>query len=356
VSGFRVDAVPFVIESQNPRRKRIMHYDYLTDFRDFLQWREGDGILLGEANIVPKEDMNFFGNGDERMHMMFNFYVNQHMFYALASEDVRPLVRALEATRKIPKYAQWASFLRNHDELDLGRLTPEQRKRVYEKFAPSKDMQLYGRGIRRRLAPMLGNRQQLEMAYSLLFSLPGTPVLRYGDEIGMGDDLALPERSAVRTPMQWSNEPQAGFSRAKKTVLPVVNKGPYSYERVNVESQWRDVNSMLHWTANMIRLRKECPELGWGEYKTLTTGNSHVLAIRYDWRNNSLVTLHNFHEKPCSIFIDPGDNAGSKLTNLLPGEHSSADANGKHNIVLEGYGYRWYRLGGLGHILRREKY
>src|SRR5207249_5684081 len=129
------------------------------------------------------------------MHMMFNFYVNQHVFYTLASADVRPLEKALEATQRIPQYAQWASFLRNHDELDLGRLTKQQRQLTYEKFGPDKNMQLYGRGIRRRLAPMLGNRPQLEMAYSLMFSLPGTPVLRYGDEIGMGEDLRLSERN-----------------------------------------------------------------------------------------------------------------------------------------------------------------
>jgi maltose alpha-D-glucosyltransferase/alpha-amylase len=356
VSGFRVDAVPFVIESSRPRKKRILHYEYLSDFREFLQWREGDGILLGEANVIPKSDLNFFGERDDRMHMMFNFYVNQHVFYALASADTGPLARALEATRKIPEYAQWATFLRNHDELDLGRLQKAQRELVYEKFAPDKEMRVYGRGIRRRLAPMLGNRPQLELAYSLLFSLPGTPVLRYGDEIGMGDDLSLPERNSVRTPMQWSNEPQAGFSTAKKTAAPLINKGPYAYERVNVESQRPDINSILNWTERMIRLRKECPEFGWGKYRILQTGHRSVLAIHYEWRNNSLITLHNFHEKPCNISIEIQGKEGVTLTNLLPGESSQSAPNGKHKIVLEGYGYRWYRVGGLGHILKRERY
>jgi maltose alpha-D-glucosyltransferase/alpha-amylase len=356
VSGFRVDAVPFVIESSDPMKKRTLHYEYLSDFRDFLQWREGDGILLGEANIVPGEDMNFFGDGDERMHMMFNFYVNQHLFYALATADIRPLARAIEATRGIPRYAQWASFLRNHDELDLGRLTDEQRQVIYEKFGPDASMQLYGRGIRRRLAPMLGDRRKLEMAYSLMFSLPGTPVLRYGDEIGMGDDLRLPEREAVRTPMQWSGEPHAGFSSARKTVLPVISKGPYGYDRVNVESQRVDVNSLLNWTERMIRLRKECPEFGWGDYNIVSTGNPGVLAINYAWRKNRLLTLHNFHERPANVMLDLGRNEGLHLTNLLAGEHSDAGSNGKHTLVLEGHGYRWYRLGGFGHILKREKY
>jgi maltose alpha-D-glucosyltransferase / alpha-amylase len=356
VSGFRVDAVPFVIETQGVGQKQVRQYDYLTELRNFLQWRVGDAILLGEANVVPEEDDNFFGSEGDRMHMMFNFYVNQHAFYALASADVRPLARALRATAKIPEYAQWASFLRNHDELDLGRLTKEQRNLVYEKFGPDESMQLYARGIRRRLAPMLGSRPHLELAYSLMFSLPGTPVLRYGDEIGMGDDLDLKERNSVRTPMQWSDDAQAGFSTVKKTILPVISKGPYSYERVNVEAQRRDINSLLNWTERLIRLRKECPEIGWGTYQILNTGDSSVLGMRYDWRNNSVITLHNFNERPRSVTIDPGEKNGALLANLFAGEHSHAGPGGKHKIILEGYGYRWYRVGGLSHILKREKF
>ena len=356
VSGFRVDAVPFIIESMGPNGGREHNYQYLTDFRDFLQWREGDAILLGEANILPQENLKFFGPQGDRMHMMFNFYVNQHAFYALASADIRPLKHAIEATRRIPNYAQWASFLRNHDEVDLGRLTKQQRQLVYDKFGPEPGMQLYDRGIRRRLAPMLGNQAQLRMAYSLMLSLPGTPVLRYGDEIGMGDDLHLPERYSVRTPMQWCDEPQAGFSAGSKTVLPVIRDGPYSYRRINVESQRRDTNSLLNWTERMIRARKECPEIGWGTYKVLGTGDSSVLAVRFEWRNNALITVHNFCEKETSIIIDAGDESGGPLVDLFAEDRNDAEPNGKHKIVLEGFGYRWYRVGGLGHILRREKY
>ncbi len=356
VSGFRVDAVPFLIEERHPSGRRTNHFEYLNDFRDFLQWREGAAILLGEANIRPEDATDYFGHDGDRMHMLFNFYVNQHLFYALASEDARPLAKALEATGGLPAYAQWATFLRNHDELDLGRLSREQREAVYDKFGPEPRMQLYRRGIRRRLAPMLGNRPQQELAYSLVFSLPGTPVLRYGDEIGMGDDLRLKDRNSVRTPMQWSDEPQAGFSTSKRTVLPVISRGPWSYDRINVESQRLDNDSLLNWTERMIRLRKECPELGWGTFKILKTGDSGVLAIRYDWRNNALITLHNFHEKPRSITIDPGGMENRRLINLLSGAHSEAGSNQSHTIVLEGYGYRWYRCGNLAHILLREKF
>src|SRR6185369_9245708 len=190
VSGFRMDAVPFVIQKKGPIANHPEQFHILQDLRSFLQWRTGDAIILGEANVLPREDRQYFGDEADRMHMMFNFQVNQSVFYALASADVRPLVKALERTRVRPETSQWAHFLRNNDELDLGRLTEEQRQTVFSEFGPDKTMQLYDRGIRRRLAPMFnGDRRRLELAYSLLFTLPGTPVLRYGDELGMGDDL-----------------------------------------------------------------------------------------------------------------------------------------------------------------------
>src|SRR5688500_1876424 len=239
--------------------------------RRFLQWRNGQSVLLGEANVLPKDSDKYFGDEGNGIHLMFNFYVNQYIFYALATADVSPLADALEKTRLYFHTSQWAHFLRNHDELDLGRLTERQRQQVFDRFAPEKDMQLYDRGIRRRLAPMLGDRRHLELAYSVMFSLPGTPVIRYGDEIGMGDDQTLPERDAVRTPMQWSDEPQAGFSTASKIVHPVIADGVWDRRRVNVEEQPRDPKSLFTGTARMSRLRKECPEIGWGTWKLLAT-------------------------------------------------------------------------------------
>ena len=200
-----------------------------------------------------------------------------------------PLVKALQDTRVNITTIQWAHFLRNHDELDLGRLTDEQRKKVFARFAPEKHMRLYDRGIRRRLSPMLGNRQQSELAYSLMFSLPGTPVIRYGDEIGMGDDLDLEERRAVRTPMQWSDAPHAGFSKAKKLVNPVIDKGPYAYQHLNVESQRRDSDSLLNWMTTLIRLRQECSEIGWGKWQILKTNCPQVLCMHYSWEGSSLI-------------------------------------------------------------------
>src|SRR6201996_9820053 len=242
VSGFRMDAVPFVISTKGANvKKPIEQYEMLRAFREFLQWREGEAIILAEANVLPDTDMEYFGRDGDRMHMMFNFHVNQHLFYALASADSRPLAKALNATRPRPATAQWGLFLRNHDQLDLGRLTKSQRDTVFKAFGPDKDMQLYDRGIRRRLAPMLGgDHRRLELAYSLMFTLPGTPVIRYGDEIAMGDNLSLPERNCARTPMQWSTEPQGGFTKGVKLSAPVIDEGPYGYEHVNAAQQRRD--------------------------------------------------------------------------------------------------------------------
>lgn len=358
VSGFRMDAVPFVIATKGPKvNTPVEQYDMLRAFREFLQWRKGDAIILAEANVLPKTDMEYFGDDGDRMQMMFNFHVNQNLFYALASADSRPLAAALKVTKPRPATAQWGLFLRNHDELDLGRLTKTQRQTVFDEFGPDKGMQLYDRGIRRRLAPMLGgDRRRLELAYSLMYTLPGTPVLRYGDEIGMGDNLDLPERNCARTPMQWSTEPHAGFTKSAKSAIPVIDKGPFGYDHVNVAKQRRDPNSMLNWTERIIRMRKEVPEVGWGDFAVIATRDPAVLVMRYDWRNNSVLFVHNLAEQPREVSFAigvPGEQ-GRHLINLLSEDHSHADNKGRHRLLLEAYAYRWYRVGGLDYLLRRS--
>ena len=348
VSGFRMDAVPFVISTKGAKvKKPIEQYDMLRSLREFLQWRQGDSIILAEANVLPETDMEYFGDDGDRMHMMFNFQANQNLFYALAAADARPLVKALKATNPRPATAQWGMFLRNHDELDLGRLTAAQRGRVFDAFGPSKDMQLYDRGIRRRLAPMLeGDRRRIELAYSLMFTLPGTPVLRYGDELGMGDNLDLPERVCARTPMQWSTEPQAGFTKSARPVVPVIDRGPYGYEHINAAEQRRDPGSMLNWMERIIRMRKEVPEIGWGSFTVIPTRHPALLVMRYDWRNNSVLFIHNLDSKPREVSFATGlGNASDKLlVNLLTDEHSRSRDDGRHHLLLEAYGYRWYRV------------
>ena len=359
VSGFRMDAVPFVIAKKGAEQKRsVEQYDMLRGFREFLQWREGDAIILAEANVLPRTDLQYFGDDGDRLHMMFNFQVNQHLFYALAAADCRPLVRALQDTRELPPTAQWGLFLRNHDELDLGRLTAKQRQVVFDAFGPEPAMQLYQRGIRRRLAPMLqGDRRRLELAYSLMMTLPGTPVIRYGDEIGMGDDLSLPERDCARTPMQWSTEPHGGFTKSSTPVMPVISNGPYGFEQVNVAQQRRDPNSQLNWIERIIRMRKEVPEIGWGSFTVLPSGTREVLVLRYDWRNNAVLVIHNLAPMPLEIRLDLKSNTAQEddLINLLTENHSHADNRRRHHIVLEPYGYRWYRMGGLDYLLKRAE-
>jgi maltose alpha-D-glucosyltransferase/alpha-amylase len=382
VSGFRVDAVPFIIETNpladwqarkaardaetakragtpapkpRPRsRKPEMKFEYLRDLHDFLQWRSGDGILLAEANVVPTDSVNYFGAEGDRMHMILNFQANQNMFYALATGDCRPLVKALRATHDRPELSQWGIFLRSHDELDLGRLDEKQRAEVFAKFGPEPSMQLYGRGIRRRVAAILGgDPRRLELASSLLFSLPGTPVMRYGDEIGMGDDLSLADRKAVRTPMQWTADPQGGFSRSEKTELPVIEKGPFGYTQINVADQRRDPASLLNLNERFIRMRKECPEFGWGSHDELPTRSPNVLAVRCYWRNNAVLTVHNFSAETREVDLVIPGAANLPLTNLLHPDHLPANPEGRHRMTLPPYGYRWYRVGPLLDVATR---
>jgi len=246
------------------------------------------------------------------------------------------------------------NFLRSHDELDLGRLTKTQRQRTFDAFGPTKESQLYNRGIRRRLAAMLDNdRRRLELAFSLLLTLPGTPMLQYGDEIGMGDDLSLPERECARTPMQWSASPHGGFTAGKRTVRPVVSDAVYGYQRVNVDVQRRDPHSLLNWVERAIRMRKECPEISWGDWRILRTRAAEVLVMRYDWDDHTLIAVHNFSAKPKAFTLDVSTVGHKTLVNLLTHDDCQANARGKHQLELDGHGYAWYRAGGLDRTLRR---
>jgi maltose alpha-D-glucosyltransferase / alpha-amylase len=352
VSGFRMDAVPFLIERKGAGVTPTKDHELLYEMRDFLQWRVRDAVLLAEANVPPSESLDYFGERGERLQMMLNFPVNQRLFYALATGDVRPLVKALKDTYRRPDTAQWVNFLRSHDELDLGRLTDAQRAKVFAAFGPDKDMQLYDRGIRRRLAPMLDNdRRRLELAFSLLFTLPGTPMLQYGDEIGLGDDLSLPERECARTPMQWSDERHGGFTTARRPVRPVIDDPIYGYKRVNVAEQRRDPDSLLSWIERALRVRKECVEIGWGDWRLLEATSPGLLLMRYEWKGHGFLAVHNFTAKPVVATATVKDVGHERLVNLLSGAHSQADGSGKHQIELEPYGYRWFKAGGTDRIM-----
>jgi maltose alpha-D-glucosyltransferase/alpha-amylase len=337
MAGFRVDAVPFIVEIPNKVSDKMDHDSLLVPaLRQFVQWRQGDVALLGEANVLPAENDQYFGKKGEGLHMMFNFYANQYLFYGLATGDMTLFRHALAATRDIDLLNQWVWFLRMHDEIDLGRLTDQQRQTVYAKMGPEKDMQLYDRGIRRRLAPMLHNKEELAMAYSLLFALPGTPMIRYGEELGMGDDLRLKERLAVRTPMQWSHEQNAGFTEAARAFRPIISGGEYGYQQINVNDENYDPQSLLNHIRTLIRVRRECPEIGLGRWSIPDSSSSHVLVMRYDYEGKSLLVLHNFSDQPQRVSLP----ASGPLNDLFTGETLKTA-----QLTLSGYGYKWYRIG-----------
>lgn len=349
VSGFRVDAVPFLIEYRGvgspPERPP---HELLTDMRRFLSWRQAEAILLGEANIPLEDALDYFGDGD-RMHIIFNFILNQYFYLAMARRSAEPVRDILRQMPPLPPTAQWANFLRNHDELDLGRLSDSERQEVFDAFGPDPDMQLYGRGLRRRLAPMLGgDKARLRMAYSLVFSLPGTPVLYYGEEIGMGEDLSLPDRTAVRTPMQWTEERNAGFSSApaEELVVPALSGGEYGYERVNAESQRDAPGSLMESIQRLIRTRRACPEIGWGDWQVLDAGHPAVLALSSRWRGGEVVTVHNFGDRPVRFRLDFLDRE-AKLRPLMASVPDRAPRRANEPIALDGYGYAWFRIDGV---------
>ncbi|MFJ6198509.1 alpha-amylase family protein [Micromonospora sp. NPDC092111] len=351
VAGFRMDAVPFIIERTEPGNPDSpKDFEFLTDLRQHVQWRRGDAVLLAEANVEPDQLPVYFGDGSgsgNRIHMLFDFMLNGRLMLALTREDPEAIIDALRDTPKLPTGGQWATFLRNHDEIDLSRLTADQRNDVLARFGPDEDMQLYGRGIRRRLAPMLGNdRRHIELAYSLQFSLRGTPVLRYGEEIGMGEDLALPGRSAIRTPMQWSYQENAGFSTAdpEKLVRPVIDKGDFGYQQVNVTDQRSDPRSLLAWFERMIRTLREAPEIGSGTTSHIDVPvPAGVLAHRADGPTGTMVFLH--HLGTDDVEVDLGTLAPEAelpidvLTDRGYGEVGKLDS-----LKLAGHGYRWIRL------------
>jgi maltose alpha-D-glucosyltransferase / alpha-amylase len=339
-SGFRLDAVPFIIEVDGENVENPDHrFNQLLALRRQVQRHSHEAIVLGEANVAPEENKDYFGKDGTGLQLMFNFFVNQHLFYTLATGDLQPLVQALEKTREIPAGAQWANFLRNHDEIDLGRLTTSQREKVYKAFGPDKSMQLYDRGIRRRLAPMLGNNaQRLALAYSLLFALPGTPVMRYGDEIGMGDDLQLKERLSVRTPMQWTAGPHAGFSTSVP-FRPIISTGEYDYRKVNVAAQRTDPASLLTLTARLIRLRQEHPALGVGKW-TMPEHQGEALVIQYTNEYETIITSHNVAAVETTVTMKC---QGSFMVDLFSGERLAVK-NGSVVIKMKEYGYRWFQV------------
>ena len=353
VSGFRVDAVPFVIETTGVDAEELARFNdphgYLRELREFVGRRTGDGILLGECNLPHKDQKTFFGGSDgDELTMQFDFIGMQNLYLSLAREDARPLARALKRRPTVAEESQWATFVRNHDELTLDKLDPKERDEVFAAFGPEPEMQLYGRGLRRRLPPMLdGDPRRLRMVYSLLFSLPGTPVLFYGEEIGMGENPDIPGRLAVRTPMQWTAQRNGGFSRARPSRLRrPLTEGGFGPEHVNVADQRNDEDSLLAFITLLVKRYRESPELGWADFLVLDQPHRHVLAHECAHDDRRLVAVHNLSPNSCVVPLTlDGCDSSHHLVDLLNGDSELAiDDRGRVEVALEGYGYHWLRL------------
>jgi trehalose synthase len=355
LSGFRVDAVPFLIETQSsdgsagPSEALPDPHDYLRDLRAFLNRRAGGAVLLGEVNLPHQDARAFFGDEDgDEITMLFDFPTMQAMYLALARADAGPLRSALAGRPPTPDDSQWAVFARNHDELTLDKLSQAERQEVFAAFGPDESMQLYGRGLRRRLPSMLdGDQDRIRLVYSLTLALPGTPTLFYGEEIGMAEQLSLDGRMAVRTPMQWAPGKLGGFSAADSpdTVCRPFPEAPFDPDRVNVMDQRHDPDSLLSWMRNRIRIYRESPELGWGAASVIDQPQAQVFAHRCDWHGGTLLLVHNLAPAPTTASLQLPDRAGSDLIDLVdPRNRVTVADDGAVEVELGRYGSRWFRL------------
>jgi trehalose synthase len=351
LSGFRVDAVPFLLDGSGVVDGAKLLPDphgYLRSLRSFVGRRSGDGVLLGEVNLPREQQELYFGGeeGDE-LTMQFDFIAMQNLYLSLARHDARPLVEALLSRPPGSPDSQWANFVRNHDELTLDKLTDSEREEVFAAFGPEERMQVYGRGLVRRLPPMLdGDPRRIRMVYSLLFSLPGTPVLFYGEEIGMGENLEADGRLAVRTPMQWTSGPTGGFSTARPSKLRnAVVPGGYGPAHINVQSQRRDPDSLYSFVRGLVQHYRASPEFGWGAFDVLPQPDPAVFAHSLHWDGRTVVTLHNFAPHPLEAPLSLGEAAGGwRLERMLGGESLQLDDTGRAAVALDGYGFEWLRL------------
>ncbi len=346
IDGFRADAVPYLFEREGTNCENLPEtHAYLKQVRRFVDENYPGRVLLAEANQWPEDLRPYFGQGDE-FHMGFHFPLMPRLFMALKKERRTPIVEIMERTPAIPATCQWCVFLRNHDELTLEMVTEEERQFMWEAYAPEPRMRL-NLGIRRRLAPLLDNdRRRLELLNAILFSMPGAPILYYGDEIGMGDNIRLDDRDGVRTPMQWNDGPNAGFSVAPPDRLyaPVIDDAVYGYRRVNVAAQGADPGSLLNWTKGLIRARKAHPVFGRGDLRFLLPENERVLAYLRTFRGETVLVVGNLAASSQRVALDLADYAGATPSDLLADERLAPVTSEPYRLTLPPYGYRWLML------------
>jgi len=345
VDGFRADAVPYLFEREGTNCENLPEtHAYLKRLRRYIDEHYPGKILLCEANQWPEDVRHYFGDGDE-FQMGFHFPLMPRIFMALRQGDISPLVWIMERTPDIPKECQWCVFLRNHDELTLEMVTEDERQWMWREFAPDTRMRL-NLGIRRRLAPLLDNdRRKIELANSLLFTMPGSPTLYYGDEIGMGDNIELFDRNGVRTPMQWVDHPTAGFSAAapQKFYAPVIQGEPYNPEWVNVESQQRDPGSLWNALRRMIGLRKQHPALGWGNFAWAEAGSPSVAAYWRRFKAERLLIINNLSAVQQDISIKLPGAERAESFDLYSGSMIKAAQAGSLELSLAPYQFLWLK-------------
>lgn len=346
VDGFRVDAVPYLFEREGTSCENLPEtHAYLKEMRRFVDEHYPDSVLLCEANQWPQDVRAYFGNdadgGGDEFHMAFHFPLMPRIFMALKKADTAPIRWALDNTPTIPPGAQWCTFLRNHDELTLEMVTEEERQWMWQEYAPQPRMRL-NLGIRRRLAPLLDNDLHLiELANSLLFTLPGAPIIYYGDEIGMGDNIGLPDRNGVRTPMQWDDSISAGFSLSSRLYSPVIDRPPYAYREVNVAAQKANPRSLWHSIRRMIQLRKGHSALGEGELALIDPGSNAILAFFRTSVDERLLLIHNLSPNPQDVHLNLS-NSQPVWTDLHTGRTFSPQDNHLH-LTLAPHQYLWLK-------------
>lgn len=346
VDGLRLDAIPYLCVREGTNNENLSEtHAVIREMRALINERYRNCMLLAEANQWPEDVCEYFGNGDE-CHMAYHFPLMPRIFIALAQEDRHPIVEILNQTPRIPEGCQWAIFLRNHDELTLEMVTKKERDYLYQMYAEDPQMRL-NVGIRRRLAPLMDNdRRKIEMVVWLLMTLPGSPIIYYGDEIGMGDNIYLGDRNGVRTPMQWSSDRNAGFSRAdpQKLYLPLVMDPVYGYETVNVEAQGRNASSLINWTKRCIALRKAHKAFGRGIMEMMRPGNRKIFAYLRSYRDEIIVCVANLSRTPQAVELDLSSYKGYVPVELL-GRSSFPPITGHpYQVTLTGYGFFVFRL------------
>jgi len=346
LDGFRLDAVPYLFEREGTNCENLDEtHEYLKRVRREVEENYPDRVLLAEANQWPADVVDYFGDGDE-CHMAFHFPVMPRMFMSARREDATPILEILDQTPPIPDNCQWGLFLRNHDELTLEMVTDDERDYMYKEYAKDPRMRI-NLGIRRRLAPLLDNgRAEIELMTAILFSLPGSPVLYYGDEIGMGDNVYLGDRDGVRTPMQWTGDRNGGFSTADFAQLyaPPSMDPVYGFQALNVEAQLRTPSSLLRWTHRFIALRKEHPVFGLGSYEPLRPANKRIFAHIRRYEREALLCVHNLARSAQAVELDLSEFEGSHPEEMFGRSRFPRIGELPYLLTLGPRGFYWFRL------------